>query len=197
MPIKEIRDIIFSIFKFSSFKILSRQKIILGIALLLGLSALLYQSLVALQVTNSKAAGFYLSAQMKLATHQQKIMQDPQTLLAKIEEKWGRLNNLEKRFIPEQEEGEFFNSLKDLIGRTENHLVSLDIKPSVSMEASYDRLPFSLSVKGHYVDAILLLNKLEIHQQLIGINDIKIQPTPEKSSEVVMILEAESYVVKQ
>ena len=196
MPIKEIRDIIFSIFKSSSLKVISRQKILLGIALLLGLSLLLYQSLLAVQLITSKAKSFCLSSQKKLAVYQQKIVQDPQALLGKIQEKWNELKSLEKKFTPEREIEYLFNDLKGLVGRAESRLVSLDIKPLITIAENYQKLPFSILVKGHYVDIILLLNKFEAYPRLINIKEIKIRPTGESSAEVTMSLEAESFVVK-
>jgi Tfp pilus assembly protein PilO len=195
MPVKEIRDIIFSALKTPPFKVMSRQKILLGIALLLGLGLLLYQSLLALQLTTSKAMGFYLRSQRRLTAYQEKIIQDPQILLSKIENKWNQLNRLEKRFIPEQRVQQLFDDLKDLIDRTENHLVSLDIRPPVSLGV-YQGFPFVILVKGHYADVILLLNKFELYPYLIDIKEIKIQPTGGKLSEVTMSLEAEAFAIK-
>lgn len=195
MSIKEIREIVFSIFKPYPFKVISRKKILLGVALLVGLGLLLYQSLLALQFKRSKAMGFCFSSQKKLVAYQQKIIQEPQILLAKIEVKRDKLKNLEKRFIPEREIGQLFNELKGLISRTENHLESLDIRPLVSL-GTYQELPFSISVRGHYVDIILLLNKFESYPYLIDIKDIKIKSTGVKSSEVLMSLEAKLFVTK-
>jgi len=195
MPTKDIKEIIFSIFKAHPFKVMPRRKILLGIALLLGLSLLLYQSLLALQLYDSKATKLCLLSKEKLVTYQQKIIEDPHMLLSKIEEKWNTLKKLEKRFIPQREVGRFFEDLKGLISKTENYLVSLDIKPREG-SGTYQKLPFSISVKGHYVDAILLMNKLEAYPRLIAIKDIKIQPKAEKSTEVTMSLEAESFVAR-
>ena len=197
MSIKEIVDIIFGIFKTHPFKIISRKKVLLGIFLLLGLSLLLYQSLLALQLVKSKAMGFYFFSQRKLVNYQQKIIKDPQILRSKIDAMKNKLDNLEKSFVPERELTPLFNDLKGLINQTQNDLVSLDIKPMIAIE-TYQRLPFSISVKGHYVDIIVLLNRLEGYSHLIDIKDIKIQPTGESPSEAVLMnLETEIFVIKE
>lgn len=195
MPIKEIVETILSIFKSRPFKVMSRQKILLGAALLLGLSLLLYQSLLAPQLMRSKIMGRCLLAQKRLAAYQQRIIKDPQILLSKIDQMKDRLKNLEKRFIKAQELPQTWDDLKNLIGKTENYLFALDIKPAVSV-GSYEKLPFSLTVKGYYVDTILLLNKLEGYPRLIDIKDIKIQPSAERPYDVLMSLVAELFVVK-
>jgi len=195
MSIKKIKEIIFSIFKPYSFRIIPPKKILLSIVLLVGLGLLLYQSLLGLQFKKSKALRFCFSSQKRLADYQKMIIQKPKILLAKIEAEENKLKDLEKRFIPEREIGQVFNDLKSLIGVTGNHLDSLDIKPLV-YDGAYQELPFSISVKGHYVDIILLLNKLEGYPRLIDITDIKIRSTGIKSSEVMMSLEAKLFVVK-
>lgn len=195
MSIKEIKEIIFSIFKPHSFRIISPKKILLSIVLLVGLGLLLYQSLLGLQLKRSRALRFCFSSQKRLADYQKMIIQEPKILLAKIEAEKNKLKNLEKRFVPEREIGQVFNDLKGLISVTENHLESLDIRPLV-YRGTYQELPFSISVKGHYVDIILLLNKLEGYPQLIDIADIKIRSTGVKPSEVLMSLEARLFVSK-
>jgi len=196
MPIKEIVEIIFSIFKTRPLKIMSRKKIILGIGLLLGIGILLYQSLLSAQLIRSRTMGFYLWSRKRLVTYQRKIIQDPRLLSSKIEGIKNKLNNLEKQFVPERGLTFLFNDLKGLINNTQNDLVSLDIKPMIAMGV-YHKLPFSITVKGNYADVVLLLNRLERYAHLIDIKDIKIQPAGEGSLEVVtMSLEAESFVIK-
>jgi Tfp pilus assembly protein PilO len=196
MPIKDIVEIIFSIFKTRPLKIIPRKKIILGIGLLLGIGILLYQSLLSMQLIRSRTMGFYLWSRKRLVAYQRKIIQNPRLLSSKIEGIKNKLKNLEKQFVPERELTFLFNDLKGLINNTQNDLVSLDIKPMMAMGV-YHRLPFSITVKGNYADIMLLLNRLEGYAHLIDIKDIKIEPAGEGSLEVVtMSLEVESFVIK-
>ena len=197
MSIKEIIKIIFSIFDIRSFKIISRQKIILGIIFIVALSLLLYQSLLSVQLVIAKALEFRLLSQERLITYQRKVIRDPQLLIDKIEKTKNKLAGLEKRFIPEERLTKFFDDLKGLVSNTDNRLLSLDIMPAIN-NGTYEKLPFIISLRGYYVDIVSFLNKLEGYPRLIDIKDIKIQPVgmAERSSEIMMSLEAEAFAIK-
>ena len=197
MSIKEIIKIIFSIFDIRSFKIISRQKIILGIIFIVALSLLLYQSLLSVQLVRAKALEFRLLSQERLIAYQRKVIRDPQLLIDKIEKTKNKLAGLEKRFIPEQRLTKFFDDLKGLVSNTDNRLLSLDIMPAIN-NGTYEKLPFIISLRGYYVDIVSFLNKLEGYPRLIDIKDIKIQPVgvAERSSEIMMSLEAGAFAIK-
>jgi len=197
MSIKEIIKIIFSIFDIRSFKIISRQKIILGIIFIVALSLLLYQSLLSVQLVRAKALEFRLLSQERLIAYQRKVIRDPQLLIDKIEKTKNKLAGLEKRFIPEQRLTKFFDDLKGLASNTDNRLLSLDIMPAIN-NGTYEKLPFIISLRGYYVDIVSFLNKLEGYPRLIDIKDIKIQPVgvAERSSEIMMSLEAGAFAIK-
>lgn len=195
MPTREIIDIIFSIFEVNPLKVISRTKALLGVIFLAGLSLLLYQSLLIQQLTKSKPIDRYFLAQKRLLAYEEKIIRDPQLLLNKIAQMKRKLENIEGRFIPEQKLAQLFEDLKILVNKTENQLLSLDIRQAIPM-GYYHKLPFNLSVSGYYVDVILLLNRLENYPRLVNIKDVKIEAPPEGSYNALMNLGAEVFVVK-
>jgi len=193
MSIKEILDIILSIFNIRSVKIISRQKIILAVILLIGLGLFLYQSLLSMQLVKTKALEFNLLSQKKLANYQHLILKEPKLLIDKIEIMQDKLNHLEQNFILIEETTKFFDDLKGLVSITDNRLVSLDKKPVVPLGA-YKKIPFIISAGGYYTDIVLLLNKLEHYPRLIDIRDIKIEAieAQDRTCELVMELKAEA-----
>lgn len=195
MPTREIIDIIFSIFKDNPLKVISRVKALLGVIFLVGLSLLLYQSLLAQQLVKLKPIERSFLSHKRLLSCQEKIIAEPQLLLSKIAQMKSKLENIEGRFIPEQKLAQLFEDLKILVNKTENQLISLDIKQSVPL-GRYHKLPFGLSVSGYYVDIILLLNKLEGYPRLVNVKDIKMQVTEEGYRNVLVNLDAEVFVIK-
>jgi len=195
MSIKEILDIILGIFNIRSVKIISRQKITLAVILLIGLSLLLYQSLLSMQLVKAKALEFNLLSQKKLANYQHLILKEPKLLTDKIEIMQDKLNHLEQNFILIEETTKFFDDIKGLVSITDNRLVSLDKKPVAPLGA-YKKIPFVISTGGYYTDIVLLLNKLEHYPRLIDIRDIKIEAieTQDRTCELVMELKAEAFL---
>lgn len=198
MSIKEILNIIFSIFNVRSLRIVPRQKIVLGVIFLVGLGLLLYQSLLSMQLVKAKALELTLLSQKKLVTCQTGFIKEPALLAAKIAISKNRLNALERNFIPSSELAKFFEDLKGLVSITENRLISLDRKPFITLEA-YEQLPFVISLRGYYADIVLLLNKLELYPHLIDVKSLKIQSLENetKSFEVIMEMEAEVFLIKK
>ena len=195
MSIKEILEIILSIFNIRSMKIISRQKIVLAVILLIGLSLFLYQSLLSMQLVGAKALEFNLLSQKKLANYQHLILKEPKLLTDKIEIMKDKLNHLEQNFILIEETTKFFDDLKGLVSITDNQLVSLDKKPVVFLGA-YKKIPFVISARGYYTDIVLFINKFEHYPRLIDIRDIKIEATEaqERTCELVMELKAEVFL---
>jgi Tfp pilus assembly protein PilO len=148
-------------------------------------------------LVRAKALEFRLLSQERLIAYQRKVIRDPQLLIDKIEKTKNKLAGLEKRFIPEQRLTKFFDDLKGLVSNTDNRLLSLDIMPAIN-NGTYEKLPFIISLRGYYVDIVSFLNKLEGYPRLIDIKDIKIQPVgmAERSSEIMMSLEAEAFAIK-
>ncbi|OGX15060.1 MAG: hypothetical protein A2166_06485 [Omnitrophica WOR_2 bacterium RBG_13_41_10] len=195
MSIKEILDIILSIFNIRSMKIISRQKIILAVILLTGLSLLLYQSLLSMQLVKVKALEFNLLSQKKLANYQHLILKEPKLLTDKIEIMKDRLHHLEQNFILAEETTKFFDDIKGLVSITDNRLVSLDKKPALPF-GIYKKVPFVISASGYYTDIVLFINKLEHYPRLIDTRDIKIEAieTQKRTCELVMELKAEVFL---
>lgn len=207
MPIKEIIEIILNIFRENPFKVLSRKKIVIGVVLLLGLALLLYQSLINQEILKLRAMRLQSRSLKKLLLYKQIIIKDPSILLEKIKNMESRFSLVKSRFIIEEDLPKFFDSLRDSINKTDNQLLSLELKSLTPIKdwvlsgkdsmAYYQRLPFTVSVKADYVSALLLLNKIENEPYLIEINNINMAANKNKPSEILMNLDLNLYVLRE
>ena len=206
MPIKEIKEIVLSIFKVNPFRVISKRKIIIGIILLLGIAQLLYQSLISQQILKLKAMKLLFVSEKRLVDCKEKLTKDPSALLREIENTKIRFNELKSRFVAEKDLPGFFDDLRRLVSQTGSRLVSLDVKPLVPIKdldlaeetkaAYYARLPLTIAVSGDYVSTLLLLNKIEQVLHLIEIKSIKLSSGGESGSVVSMGLGLDLYVLK-
>jgi len=206
MQVKEIKEIILSIFKINHFKVMPLKRIAPAALLLLGLSLLLYQSLISQQIIKLKAIKFQSFSQKKLLAQKNIIAEDPDILLGRLKAVENQLVSLKSKFVFEQDLPKYFDSLRGLISKTDNRLSSLDLKstagisdivlPGKNTIRFYQRLPFNITINGDYIGALLLLNKLEEDPRLLEINNIKIEATQKTAAEVKLDLDLNLYVLK-
>lgn len=156
-------------------------------------SILLYHSLIAPQSRQIKKIRLNLLSKKNLLSYYQNLAKDPNILLAKVEAARKELKTLEKNFVPAREAEKALDYLKGVVAETQNSLLSIQTQEAYAA-GSYQKLPVAISVKGHYVDVLSLIGRLENYQRLANIKTVTIAPAEDKNTQVTADLVIELFM---
>lgn len=179
-----------------------REKLILGIVLILFIGFLLYQSLIAMQIVRLKAIDFQFTSQKKLLDFYSRIMKQINVLMSEAKEEEGRLAQIKEKFVEEAELSNYFSNFRALVKSYNLSVASLDFKPQEAIEglnkkplAYYQRLPLKVSLRGSYFNIMFLLYNLERASPIFDIQSMRIGSESPDSYEIVIDMEAAIYIL--
>lgn len=184
------------------FKGVSKEKRITGILMVLLIGFLLYQSLLANQLTRLRAIDFQFICQKRLLDFYCRLMKHTDVLVNEAREKEMNLARIKTKFISEDELPNYFANFRNLVKSHNLTTISLDFKPQETVEnlngkllKYFQRLPLDISLKGGYFNLMFLLHKLEQSSPIFEIKSIRLKQESPDSFEVLMDMEAAIYIL--
>lgn len=185
-----------------SFKKLCRDDRAFGVLLVVLVAFLLYQSLLAVQISRLKAIDFQFTSQKKLLDYYTHLIEYKDILVEEVSEKHMAFSAIEERFINHREMPDYFNNLRRLAGLYNLEVVSLNFKPQESIAGYagrtllyFQRLPFEVSIKGNYFNLMFLLYKLEQGNPLFDIQSAQIKRVDAAGGEIAIDLKVAVYIL--
>jgi len=184
------------------FKKIPKEKGILGIVLVLLIGFLLYQSFIAIQIKKLKAIDFQFTSQKKLIDFYNQIIKDANILNNELTEKENDFAQIRQGFVDEEELSNYFADFRALVKAYNLQVASLDFQPQENIIDSnrepltyYQRLKFSVSLKGDYFNLMSLLYKLEQGSSRFEINSVRIKQKNADPPDLIMDMEAAIYIL--
>jgi len=178
------------------------ERIILGIFLVLLVSFLLYQSLIAAQLIRLRAIDLQFNSQKQLADFYNQIMKQADIYVDEAKDKEDALSKIKENFISEEELSGYFDKFRSFVKSQNLEIISLDFKPpEIPQDLGggefeyFQRLPFDISVKGDYFSVVSLLYKLEQAKLTFDIKSIRVTPENSAGTSVVMNINACVYIL--
>ena len=184
------------------FKKIPKEKKIFGILLVLLIGFLLYQSFIAIQILKLKAIDFQFTSQKKLIDFYNQIIKDTNILNNELAEKEKDFAQIRQGFVDEEELSNYFADFRALVKAHNLQVASLDFQPQENITdlnrkplTYYQRLRFSVSLKGDYFNLMSLLYKLEQGSSIFKINLVHIKQESAGPSDLIMDMEAAIYIL--
>jgi Tfp pilus assembly protein PilO len=181
---------------------LPKEKIILGVLLILLIGFLLYQSLLTVQIARLKAVDFQFSSQKNLFDFYNRLLKDAEILIGDVRERESNFTQIKKKFVAEEELSNYFASLRAMAKSHNLKVLGLDFKPQEAITnltggplTYYWRLPFELSLKGDYFNIMYLLYNLEQGNTLFDIQSMRIKKESPDTQEIALEMEAVVYIL--
>lgn len=184
------------------FKNLPLERRILGVLLILFIGFILYQSLIAVQMSKLKAIDFQFASQKKLVNFYNQIMKRTDVFKKELKEKEKNLQQINQKFVDEEELSDYFDNFRELAKSHNLKVLTLDFKPQEAITdldtqplSYYQKLHFNVSLKGGYFDTMTLLYKLEhTYPKIFNIQSMHIKQESPQSYEVFTDMEAVIYI---
>lgn len=186
----------------SAFKNIPKEKVFLGLIIVLSIGFILYQSLIIIQFKRLKAVDLYFLSQKKLLDFYDQIMANVDVLKKDLTEAENAFQIRKARFIGEQELPNYFTHFRKLAKSHGLKILALDFKPQEAVTDSegnaltyYQKLRFNTSLEGDYFDAMRLIYELEyISPKIFDIQTLRIKQTNPRSREVFADLDVTVYI---
>jgi len=187
-----------------TFKVIPKERIIVGAALVLFISFLFYQSIIVVQIRRLKALDFQFNSQRRLLDFYNQLVTNRSDLIEEKKENEKMLSRMKENFVPEEELSSYFDNFRAMVKSANIEVVALDFKPQENpgefngRQFSYFQiLPLSVSLRGDYFSMMSLLYKLENGKSLFDIKSIRISEDALGTESVTMDIQACIYIFKK
>jgi hypothetical protein len=185
-----------------AFKSAPKERVFLGLFLVLSIGFVLYQSLIIFQIKKLKAVDFQFLSQKKLLDFYEQIMENADVLKKEFKEAENAFRLKKERFVDEEDLPNYFNYFRELAKSHGLKVSALDFKPQEALSDSegrpltyYQKLRFYVSLKGSYFDAIRLLYELEyVNPKIFDIQSVRIKKENGESRQVLTDIDVVVYI---
>jgi len=187
----------------SALKSVPKEKVFLGILLVLAIGFVLYQSLIIFQVKKLKAIDFQFLSQKKLLNFYEQITQNSENLKKELSDAESDFWLEKERFIEEADLPNYFTHFRELAKSHGLKVLALDFKPQEAIADAagkilthYQKLSFNVSLKGDYFDVTQLLYELEyISPKIFDIQSLRIKLEGFNSRQVFTDIDVTVYIL--
>jgi len=185
-----------------SFSRIPNQRKILGVAGILLAGFLLYQSLIEIHLLRLKAANLQFISQKKLIDCYKRLIKNSGVFINEAREEEKTFNQVKEGFVDEGQLPDYFTNFRNLSKSYNLQVLALEFMPQEAIAgtgqkplAYYQKLPFVLSLKGNYFNAMSLLYKLEEGKPIFDIDSIRIRQESPDSYDVLVDINASIYII--
>lgn len=202
---KAIKNKIDGLLEYSQlFSGISREKIILGAAVLFLLAILLYQSLVSTQLTRLSSRRVQLKSKQGLISFYKSVEMNMDTLEKNARLKEKELSEIKNRFISKDDLSKYSADLRGLVKSFDLRLLSLDfsspqkITVSGGKESRYFlKQQLVVAVEGDFRKVMLFLYRLESGSPLLDIDSLSIRRSDNESYNTILDLKGAVYIMTE
>jgi len=167
----------------------------LGVFLITGITFLLYQSLISSQLDRLKAIESQWYSKKKLMVFYDRLMHNDTQLISELKDNEKNISQLKEKFVAESDLANYFGGLRERIKSQGLQILFLDFKPREQISQYYQRIPFSISLKGDYYDLMSLLHNLGENKPIFEIKSFSLKRQDGQSYELAMNMDAAIYIL--
>jgi len=179
-----------------------KERLVLGMFIVLLTGFILYQSLIPDQIRKLKTISFEFNSRNKLMACYGQLLMNKDTLVEDLKLKENNFSRTKEKFILQDELSNYFADFRVLVKSCNLEVVTLDFKPREAIKGkdgkpliNFKKMSFDVSVKGGYFDAMTLFYKLEQSGFIFDKKSVRISLENAESSVVEMEIKVSVYIL--
>lgn len=186
----------------SALENIPKERVFLGLIVILSAGFLLYQALIIFQIKKLKAVDLYFLSQKKLVDFYEQIMKNSAGLKNELKQTEETLRSTKEKFIGEEDLPNYFTHFRELAKSHALKVSSLDFKPQEAVSDPqgnalnhFQKLRFNVSLEGDYLDTLRLIYELEyVSPKIFDIQTVRIKQKNVQSRQIFTDIEVTVYI---
>ena len=182
-----------------------KERVFLWLILILSVGFILYQFLIIFQIRKLKAVDLYFLSQKKLLDFYEQIMENTNIFKKELGDAENAFRITKEKFVNEEDLPNYFTHFRELAKSHGLKVLTLDFKPQEAIADSegksltyYQKLRFSVALKGDYFDAMRLLYELEyVSPKIFDIQTLSIKREDSESRQVLADIDVVVYILME
>jgi Tfp pilus assembly protein PilO len=182
-----------------------KERVFLWLILILSVGFILYQFLIIFQIRKLKAVDLYFLSQKKLLDFYEQIMENTNIFKKELGDAENAFRITKEKFVNEEDLPNYFTHFRELAKSHGLKVLTLDFKPQEAITDSegkpltyYQKLRFSVALKGDYFDAMRLLYELEyVSPKIFDVQTLSIKQQNSESRQVLADIDVVVYILME